>query len=85
MFYMHDIGWGWWFVMSIGMVAFWAAVIYGLVWMLRGERKAERDELPSDSPEQILKRRLAQGEISIEQYERLRETIEPRPPDKLAA
>lgn len=82
---MHDIGWGWWFVMSIGMVAFWAAVIYGLVWLLRGERKTERDELASDSPEQILKRRLVQGEISIDEYERLRDTIDQRPPDKLAA
>jgi putative membrane protein len=36
MFYMHSFGWGWWLVMSIGMVAFWALVIYGIVWLIRG-------------------------------------------------
>jgi len=31
----------------------------------------EREPLP-EPPEQILKRRLAQGEISLDEYERLR-------------
>lgn len=38
-----------------------------------------------ESPEAILRRRLAQGEISVEEYDRLRDAIERPPSDKLAA
>lgn len=63
--------------MSIGMLAFWALVIYGIVWLIRsGQNVQQRDERPPDTPEEILKRRLARGEISIDDYERLHEAIE---------
>ena len=44
------------------------------------------DEQPRKSPDEVLKRRLASGEISIEEYERLRRAMagdaaaEPREP-----
>lgn len=77
MFYMHNLGWGWWLVMSIGMLAFWALLLYGILWLARGGPSAEnRDEPLAETPEQTLKRRLAQGEISIEEYRRLAETLE---------
>jgi putative membrane protein len=77
MFYMHNFGWGWWLLMSIGMVAFWALVIFGIVWLVRGGQAVrERDESSPESPRQILKRRLAQGEISVEEYERLLATLD---------
>jgi len=72
---MHDAGWGWWLLMSIGMVAFWSLIIYGIVLLVRGQtnpREPESRELPTE----ILKRRLAAGEISIDEYEQLRETLE---------
>ena len=66
---MHNFGWGWWTVMSIGMVVLWALVIYGLVWLVRGSQNVQqRDARPPESPRQILKRRLAHGEISVEEY-----------------
>jgi hypothetical protein len=34
---MHDVGWGWGLVMTLGMVAIWALVIYGLVWVMSVE------------------------------------------------
>ena len=74
MFYMHSVGWGWWLVMSIGMVAFWAVVIYGIV-RLRGPSRTGT-EPPGESPEQTLKRRLARGEISIDEYRQLLATID---------
>ena len=78
---MHSFGWGWWLVMSIGMVAFWALVIYGIVWLIRGgANPKQRDERPPESPRQILKRRLAEGEISIEEYGRLLEALDDRSP-----
>jgi putative membrane protein len=84
MFYMHSFGWGWWLVMSIGMVAFWGLVIYGVVWVLRG-RSPQRAEQPArERPQEILKQRLAQGEISAEEYERLTATIE-RPAQRAPA
>jgi putative membrane protein len=80
MFYMHNFGWGWWLVMSIGMVAFWALVIYGIIWLVRGGQNVQqRDEPSPESPRQILKRRLAQGEISVEEYERVLETLDDQP------
>jgi putative membrane protein len=76
MFYMHSFGWGWWLVMSIGMVAFWGVVIYGVVWLLRGGSPQRPEQPPPARPQEILERRLAQGEISVEEYERLTATIE---------
>ena len=77
MFYMHRFGWGWWLLMSIGMVAFWGVVIYGVAWLLRGGSPQRPEQPPPERPQEILKRRLAQGEISVEEYERLSATIEP--------
>lgn len=86
MFYMHDIGWGWWLVMSLGMVAFWALVAYGLVVLVGGGRRERIEQPPStDSPDDILGRRLAEGEISVEEYERLHQALHPLPRDKAAA
>ncbi len=86
MFYMHNFGWGWWLVMSIGMVAFWALVIYGIVWLIRGGQNVQQRVEPSpESPRQILERRLAAGEISIEEYRRLLETLDEGPPHRAQA
>jgi putative membrane protein len=80
--YMHDVGWGWWVLMSLGMVAFWSLVVYGVIWLARSTPGVpvpppERRE----SPQAILERRLAAGEISLEQYERLRDALVEQPAD----
>jgi putative membrane protein len=85
MFYMHDIGWGWWLLMSVGMVAFWALVVYGIVFVARGGWRDRIEPPPQEGPDDILRRRLAQGEISIEEYERLHDALHPRARDKAAA
>lgn len=79
MFHMHGIGWGWWLVMSIGMVAFWGLAIYAIVWLVRGQPSQPPDHRPRERPEEVLKRRLAEGEISIDEYNQLQETIQARP------
>ena len=67
--------------MSIGMVAFWALVIYGIVWLIRGgQNPQQRDQQSPESPRQVLKRRVAEGEISIEEYWRLLEALDDQPP-----
>lgn len=84
---MHNFGWGWWLVMSVGMVAFWALVIYGIVWLLRGggQDVPQRDVQRAESPREILERRLARGEISIEEYRRLSEALDEKPPSRSMA
>jgi putative membrane protein len=77
MWHMHDVGAGWWLLMTLGMIAFWGLVIWGLVTLVRdtpvGRRLDGRTAEPS--AEAILKRRLAQGEITPEEYRRLRDTL----------
>lgn len=83
---MQHMGWGWWLLMSLGTVAFWALVVYWVVFMARAAGRDRSDgSPPQESPEDILKRRLAAGEISIDEYERLHEALHPQPRDKAAA
>lgn len=69
-YYGHMVGgWG----MPFGMIAmgiFWIAVIY---FVLNGFRS--RSESRQDQAIEILKSRLARGEISIDEYEKLYETL----------
>jgi putative membrane protein len=71
---MHggDVGAGWWIVMMVFMVLFWAAVILGIVWLVRGagrgwsapwERPAAKE-----TPVETLERRFAEGAISEQEY-----------------
>jgi len=58
----------------IGMVVFWGAIIVGIIWLARGSFggwQAEREETPLE----ILERRLAEGAISVEEYQHRREMI----------
>lgn len=78
---MHgdDVGTGWMIVMMAFMVLFWAAVILGIVWLVRGASGGwrwggERKETPSE----VLERRFAEGAISVEDYRQRREVIEKR-------
>ncbi len=76
---MHgdNVGAGWWVVMMVLMVLFWAAVILGIVWLVRGgatgnwSLSARRSETAAD----ILERRFAEGAISAEEYRERREVI----------
>lgn len=84
---MDDVGWVWWVLMSIGMVVFWGFVVYAILTLARGgppfgPGPAEPPAPPaaSEPPRELLKRRLAAGEIDVEEYERLRAVIEGEPP-----
>ncbi len=72
---------GWamgWFGM-IFMVAFWVLVIVGLVFLIRWliqTTKGERDAGPSSSRAiDILKERYARGEISSEEFEKIKRDL----------
>lgn len=71
---------GWWIVMMIGMLLFWALLVVGIVWLVRsragggnGPGSAPRDE--GAAPLEILERRLAEGSISVEEYEERRRVL----------
>ena len=71
---MHgDIGAGWWIVMAIAMTLFWGAIIVGGVWALRGGSDIRRGR--NETPAEILERRFAQGEISLDDYRARRELL----------
>lgn len=84
MFYARDIGWGWDFLMGIGMVAFWILIVLGVIWLARGglggsvsqQTPSQPPSAPVDDPTEILNRRLANGELTLEEYEERREAIE---------
>ena len=70
---------GWWIVMAIGMVLFWALVIIGVVWLVRSLSHHEGPpgyrRTPAEDPLGILDRRLAEGSIEVEEYERRKRTL----------
>ncbi len=70
MFNDDDDFWnGWWVIMPIMMVLFWGGVLGVVVWGIRQFTKdKERDRSPLD----IAKERLARGEISKEEFDRIK-------------
>jgi putative membrane protein len=56
------------------MWIFWIAVIAFIVFFLA--RRAETPEAGLEKPVEILRRRLAKGEITEEEFERLKKKIE---------
>ena len=83
---MHgDVGAGWMVLMMALMVLFWGAIIFGVVWFIRG---ANRGEAPPDgtagskeSPVETLERRFAEGAITPEDYRARREVLVGRRPE----
>ncbi len=65
--YMHDMGWGWVILMAIAWLAI-LGILVGVVLTAVRDRR-------NPSPREILDRRLAAGEIGIDDYERARAAI----------
>ena len=66
-FYMHDMSWGWGVLMTIATLAILGLIVFGAVALWRDRRR--------ESPADVLKQRLARGEITLDEYERLRGAI----------
>lgn len=67
--------------MMLGMVIFWVAVAALVVWRVRG-RLTSRGE----TPDETLRRRLAEGSISVGEYEQRRAALNAQPesaPDRV--
>ena len=77
---MHgDVGWGWMTLMMTLMVLFWAAVIFGIVWLIRGVARGgpQPNETVArrETPVQVLERRFAEGALTAEDYRARREVL----------
>jgi len=74
---MHwDYGWGMGFGFgSITMILFWALVILGIAYLVKmiagGSKKEDKDKTAID----ILKMRYTKGEISKEEFEKIRDDL----------
>jgi uncharacterized membrane protein len=78
---MHGYSSGASVAMAIVMVAFAALVVVAIVWALRSQGSREA---PSEiSPREVLDRRLARNEISVEEYGELRAAVDGRPAHRL--
>ena len=66
------MGYGWW--MPLGGVAFLIILIVGLYLLFSAYHKPER--LPSTNAIEILKQRYAKGEITDEQYQKMKKELE---------
>ena len=67
-------GMGWWMLFGgLLTIAFWGAIIYVVVALIR--RPGRTTPAGGEEPAEILKRRYARGELSREEYERMRRDL----------
>jgi len=69
-----DMGAGWWVLMVLGMLIFWGAVAFLVVWLVRGGVSQITPQ--AESATDILDRRLASGELSVQEYRERRAILE---------
>lgn len=72
--HMGELGAGWWIAMVAMMVVFWALVIFGAVWLVRS-LSGGHHTIHHRDPGEVLDHRLANGEISVEEYRERRELL----------
>jgi len=75
--WMMNRGFGLWWLTPFIMIAFWIVVIVGMIslirWLLRSDRGREMKS--EDTAIDILKKRYAKGEISMDDFERMKQDI----------
>jgi uncharacterized membrane protein len=73
----HTMGAAGWVAMSL----FWIAFLAATVWLIArlAPSRADHTSRRREDPQEILDRRLAEGEIDVPTYEQLREQLDPRP------
>ena len=78
MFNGYGMGTAGWLLMALFWIALIALVVFALVRLLpaRPEPAPEPRE-PREEPREILRRRLASGEIDVDTYEQLRAKVGP--------
>lgn len=67
---------GWWVVMMVGMLLFWGLIALAVVWGVRSFAGQRREDGGGVTPMDVLDQRLADGSISIEEYEERRRVLQ---------
>ncbi len=67
---------GWGGMFGFGMV-FWIVLLVVIAWVIvrAGQGQVPQRSRPSEDARAILDARLARGEVSVEEYKKLRETL----------
>ena len=68
MMWWSDHGWGWWPLMPLVMLVFWAAVIWLVVTVVRHASTPTSPPHATADAEQTLAERYARGEIDEDEY-----------------
>ena len=82
MFTGYGMGAAGWLLMALFWIALIALVVFALMRLLPAARPetAPEPREPREEPREILKRRLASGEIDVDTYEQLNSRLEPPSP-----
>jgi putative membrane protein len=74
---MHwDYGWGMGFGFgAIAMIIFWVLLILGIVYLIKMVAGSSKKEGKQETAIDILKMRYAKGEISKEEYEKIKDDL----------
>jgi putative membrane protein len=80
MMHWGDYGWGMGSGWGMGLgwlffVLFWVLVIVGVVYLIRLFARGGRPKTEEETPMDILKRRYAKGEISKDEFEKMKEDL----------
>jgi len=77
MFYQHHMDAGGWVFMALGNIIVWGLIIAFIIWLVQDLRtRPHRHHFASGaSAAEILDRRLASGEINVQEHQRLRASL----------
>jgi putative membrane protein len=73
-----NAGWAWWLPMGLIMLLFWCLIIVALVLLVRWlwtQGQVRADAPSAETPLDILKKRYARGEITKEEFDRVRQDL----------
>ena len=72
MWWYNGSGWGTWVLMTLGMVAFWVAVVWVIGLLVRS---TTADRPRRQRALEVLDERFARGELDAEEYEARRQIL----------
>lgn len=78
MMYGYGPGWAWMILMSVLWIGLIAVVVWAVVRLLRGTGDVDRGVQRRETPEEILDRRFALGEIDADTYTQARARLSGR-------